>query len=246
VLVPEYLTRGLPTVYEEMSNSIRQFKESKGHAFEGLVKRNLKKLNFKALSFNVKYGGEFEVDSIIEFDKSTWFVEATSHPPSIDSLRGNLVSIERDLHKTTDKCLTQGKRCFQYLNEEPLSYFAEKGKIMGILIVVDGVYPQLNMNTALKLFDEKVPVYIINWFDFRCLLDQPEVNEFEEFLQWRIQQPMPIICWDEKDYWEYYFDKYMHDESLRNIFITLQERNIRNIYIGARFNDKEYLENIAR
>lgn len=108
------------------------------------------------------------------------------------------------------------KRRLQYLKEEPLSHFARKGKVAGVLVLVDGVYPQLNMNTALEPFGEKTPVYVINWFDLRCLLDQPEMNKFEEFLLWRVQQPMPVICFDEKDCWAYYFDNYIHDERLRS------------------------------
>jgi hypothetical protein len=245
VLIPDYLANGLPTVYEELSNNIQEFRESKGRSFEELVGWNLKQLPFKSLSFNLEYGGGFEVDSVLEFKKSMWFVEVSGHPPCIDSLRGNLVAIERDLDKSLEKCLAQGKRCFQFLNEEPLSHFAKKGKLMGVFIVVDGVYPQLNMNMAMKVFDEKRPVYIINWFDLRTLLDQPEISRFEDFLLWRIQQPMPIVCFDEKDYWGYYFDNYVENEELRRAFPVMQERHISNFFISRRFTNKEYLQNIA-
>jgi len=57
-----------------------------------------------------------------------------------------------------------------------------------------GVYPNLDLNPFLDYFDEKdVPIYIINWFDLRTLLDQPEIDRAEEFLLWRTKKPMPII-----------------------------------------------------
>ncbi|MFQ5910035.1 MAG: hypothetical protein ACE5IJ_04850, partial [Thermoplasmata archaeon] len=109
ILRPGYLTRGLPVVYERLSWPVKKFRESKGGTFEELVKVNLKQLPFRSLSFNLRYGGKFEVDAVLEFGKSVWFVEVTSRPPSKESLQGNLGSIERDLEKTVRTCTSQAK-----------------------------------------------------------------------------------------------------------------------------------------
>jgi hypothetical protein len=60
-----------------------------------------------------------------------------------------------------------------------------------------------------------------------------------------IQQPMPVICFDEKHCWAYYFDNYARNEELRRTFPTMQERHISLFYISRCFNSKEYLEKIA-
>ena len=101
------------------------------------------------------------------------------------------------------------------------------------------------MTTALKLFHEEVPTYVINWFDLRMLLDQPGTDQFEEFLIWRTIQPMPVVCADEKDYWAYYFDHYAVEPKFREVFRVMQEKELKSFYISARFNNKDYLENMA-
>ena len=245
ILEPDYLARGLPIVYEELSKQVRSFLDSKGRTFEALVQEDIKRLPFKSLAFNVEYGRDFEVDAVLEFKKTLWFTEAASHPPSAASLRGDLVSIERDLEKSVWHCLDQGRRCLRYLDSEPLLRFKKTSKRLGILIVVDGVYPQVNMTTALKLFHEEVPTYVVNWFDLRMLLDQSETERFEEFLIWRTIQPMPVVCVDEKDYWAYYFDHHALEPKFRKAFRMMQEKELKSFYISARFNSKDYVENIA-
>ncbi|MEM2816311.1 MAG: hypothetical protein QXY34_03920 [Candidatus Bathyarchaeia archaeon] len=172
-------------------------------------------------------------------------MEVTSHPPSDKALEGDLNAIKRDLKRSIIKCIKQGKRCFDYSTTQPLSTFFAKRKINGILVIVDGIYPQLNLNNYVSFFKEKMPIYVINWFDLRTLAEQPEIGYFEDFLLWRTQQPMPIISFDEKDYWAFYFDRYIQDERMRETFRIMQEKNINAFYISYRFNNKEYLENLA-
>jgi Holliday junction resolvase-like predicted endonuclease len=245
LLTPNSIIRSLPLNYEKLFKSIKKYRESKGISFEMLTQTTLKMLPFRSLTFNVKYGNGYEVDAILEFKRSIWFVEITSHPPSNKSLEGNLEWIKRDLKKSIMKCIKQGKRCFNYSNELPLFYFFKNEKIKGIFIIVDGVYPQLNLNTAISFFKEKMPIYIINWFDLRTLISQPELHQFEDFLLWRIQQPMPVISFDEKDYWAFYFDRYTQDKKVRNYFKIMQKKRINTLYISYRFNNKKYLENLA-
>jgi hypothetical protein len=246
LLTPRYLTRSLPSIYEALFKDVRRYRDSKGGSFEKLGQATLKSLPFTALGYNVVYGDNLETDAVLRFKDSVWFVEITSHPPSAKSLSGDLTSIKTDLRKTVKKCIKQGKRCFQHLNEPALSGYVGKAKHKGIIIVVDGVYPQLNLNTALQLFEEETPVYIINWFDLRTITNEPEVEEFGSFLLWRTQQPMPIVCVDEKDYWAYYFDFYRRSERAKEEFEIMQKKLIRKFYISYRFNNKEYLEEIVK
>lgn len=246
LMTPHYMIKTLPLTYEILFRKCRSYLNSKGKSFEKLVQNTLKELPFTLLSFNTRYGKNFEVDGIIKFKKSIWFVEVSSHPPSLKSLRGDLITIERDLEKTIRKCIAQGERCLKHTAEEPLKSFSQDVNIKGVIVVVDGVYPQLNITTAFSFFKEDLPIYVINWFDLRSFLDQPELAHFEEFLLWRTQKPMPIICLDEKDYWSFYFDHYCKEKEMRDAFKKAQKRDLRCIYISARFNDKEYLEKIAK
>ncbi len=97
----------------------------------------------------------------------------------------------------------------------------------------------------IKFFDENIPVYVINWFDLRHLVDQPELPMFENFLLWRIRRPMPVFGIDEGDYWGFYFDHFVKDPRMREAFSTMQERHIGLTFISGRFSDKRYLEKIA-
>jgi hypothetical protein len=247
VLTPRYVTRNLPYVYEQMCRQIKAFNDSKGRAFETLVQDTLKHLPFRSLSFNKIYGDAYDVDAIIEFGNSIWFAEVSSHPPSLKSLQGNIRAIQTDLKKAIDKCIFQGQRCFAHQMSDALSpYFKQRNKRKAILIVVDGLYPQLNPNGAIRFFEESIPVYVINWFDLRHLVDQPELPRFEDFLLWRIIRPMPVLGIDEGDYWGFYFDQYTRDRRMRESFSMMQERHINLTFISGRFSDKRYLEKIAQ
>ncbi len=56
---------------------------------------------------------------------------------------------------------------------------------------------------------------------------------------------MPIICYDERDYWAYFFDRHEQTPKMKETFGIAQKKLLRGTYISARFNDKRYLENIV-
>jgi len=113
--------------------------------------------------------------------------------------------------------------------------------------VVDGVYPNLNIEPYSKQSkNNDAPFYVINYFDLRTLIEQPEASKLEEFLLWRTQRPMPILCFDEKDYWNYYFDRYCKLEDIRETFRALQQKEKVLMYNGYRFNRKDYLARMPR
>ncbi len=118
-------------------------------------------------------------------------------------------------------------------------------EIKGIIIVVDGVYPNLNIQAYSKQSVNDAPLYVIDYFDLRTLIDEPEICNLEEFLLWRTQKPMPVLCFDEKDYWNYYFDRYCQLKDIRNAFRIQQEKKTTLIYTGYRFNRKDYLARIS-
>ncbi len=246
VLTPKYLVVDLPLLCESLLHDCKCYLNSKGRTFEKLVQETLRALPFNSMAFNLRYGANYEVDAVVKFKESFWAVEASSHPPSLKSIKGNLMAIQNDIKKTVTKCIKQGSRCIKHAHKKPLNYFSKNVKTKGVIIVVDGIYPQLNINSAMELFEEDLPVYIINWFDLASLLEEPEVEEFENFLLWRSKRPMPIVCFDEKDYWAYYFDYYKNDKKFRAAFKTAQKKQLRVFYISHRFNNKDYLGKLVR
>ena len=245
LLTPDYLTRALPVLYETLFSKCKSYLDSKGKTFERLTQETIKSLPFSSMGFNTKYGEDFETDAVIKFKKSAWVVEVTSHPPSLKALEGDWSHISDDLEKSIEKCIKQGERCIEHKNEDSLKSYFHNTTTNGILIVVDGSYPELNLNSAVKFFEEKYPVYIINWFDLRLLIDEPEVEDFEEFLLWRIIRPMPVVCFDEKDYWAFFFDNYKAKKEMYEGFEKMQEKELKLFYNSFRFNNKDYLNKIA-
>ena len=245
VLTPNYLIKNLPVVYERLLRNVPAFFDRKGKAFEYLSQETLKMLHFKSLSFNRRYM-DFEVDAIMELEKSNWIIEIKSHPPSEKALTGNRIAIERDLEKTIRHAILQSKRCLRNLNSQPLAYFGSNGKRNGIIIIIDGLYPQLNPSTAVRFFKETVPVYVINWIDLRTICDQPDISLFEDFLLWRTMEPMPVFCFQETDYWSFYADRYRKSKEVRDAFNRMQKTNQKLIYISPRFNDRRYLQNFVK
>jgi hypothetical protein len=249
VLAPRYLCRALPQNYERLFKQCKGYLNSKGKAFEKIVQDIIRQTMARLIVFNAKYGkkNEFEADAIVGFEKSLWFIEASSHPPSSESLRGDLYHIRNDLNRTLKKCVAQGKRALRNLENISLPNPFKGLEHKGIIIVADGVYPNLNLDSFINLSEnENIPIYMINYFDLRTLLAQPELQAFEEFLLWRTQRPMPVICLDEKDYWGYYFDRYLVLQDIRDTFRTMQEKQIKMVYISYRFNRKDYLARMPR
>jgi len=245
LLTPWYLVNALPPRYEILFRQIKPYMDTKGRSFERLVRETLRRLPFEGLIFNVCYGKNYETDALIKFEKSVWCVEVSSHPPAIKSLEGDINSIKNDLKKAIWKCINQGRRCVKHSSEPSLSLFSKGMGIKGILIVLDGSYPQLNPTTVIKLFDIDVPVYIINWFDLRTLIDQPELGRFEDFLLWRTQKPMHVTSFDERDYWAFFFNDSPLAKKFKENFNLMQRSDIHLLYISDRFNLKKHLRKLV-
>ena len=244
ILVPDYLVKNLPVVYEKLLREIPSYLDLKGKAFEYLCQQTLKLLPFKTLAFNRKYG-RYEVDAILELSRTNLIVEIKSHPPSERALDGELEAIKRDLEKTVRNGINQANRCIENLSSSSLAYFNGNGKRNQIFIIVDGLYPQLNTSNVVRYLNEKVTPYVINWFDLRTLIEQPDFSLFEEFLEWRTINPMPVFCFQETDYWSFYADRYRNSNEVRATFAKMQEMGHKLIYMSPRFNDKRYLSKIA-
>lgn len=242
VLTPDYLVRGLPLRYETLMWNIKRFRDRKGKIFEKMALRLLSKIPKSSLRKNIPYDS-YELDGLLNLRKSTWFVEIASHPLSEEALTGNIEKIIIDLKKSLWHAERQAIRAYEYFSQQKESDFPMK-KVRGCLILLDGLYPSINENPLVKLWTQpkNIKRYAINFFDLYEILKQPEINKFEEFLLWRSQPDLPILTFDEKDCWAFYFDRYKKDRKLRESLKKLSNMNTTLVYTSPRFNDKRYLK----
>ena len=245
-LQPAYIIRGLPRRCRILLKSHKKFRDTKGKTFEKVALNLLSTIPRSKLYRNIKYSnGKYELDGILNFKKSTWLIECSSRPPSLSALRGNLKAISNDLKKSFWKCEKQVARAFENIQDPSIIRYAKR-KRKGAIIIIDGVYPNLNFRRFWKLPELEKPRYVINYFDLRTMVSQPESLKFEEFLLWRTQKNMPIVAFDEAEYWAFYFDNYRRREKARQTFEALKKNNSIMMYVSARFNDKRHFEYMAK
>jgi hypothetical protein len=240
LVAPHYLIKNMPQKHELLLRKCQEYLNAKGNVFENMALDLLNSLPESKLNRNIAYN-EFELDGILNLKSSSWFVECTSHPPSIKSLSGHPESIQDDLRKTIEKCQSQAIRAIDNIQHPNIARHKPKDK-KGILIILEGIYPNLNSNNAFQFIakQNQLPRYAINYFDLQVILRQPEIFLFEEFLFWRTQENMPIVCFDEKDYWAY-FTKMKIDTRMEEAFSIAQKKELNVFYISERFNNKQYL-----
>ncbi len=258
LLTPHYLARCAPINLDVILRSCKRSKEYidvKGTHFEKMALGVLSKLPHIELETNIPYQNG-ELDGLLNTKDTSWFVEISSRPPNIKSLEGDEVEIDIDIERSIEKCKNQALKAISMSN-----ILAEKVKIhakKGIIIVVDGIYPNFStLDTYEKMAksglnfwengnqDSDVPTYIINYYDLETIVMQSDNDFFGEFLEWRTQKKMPVLCMDEKDYWAF-FEHYRKDYAdTKGSFKRAQEKMIFLIYNSARFNNKSYLEEIA-
>jgi hypothetical protein len=248
VLSTRYLKLCLPQKYELLMRKIKKYTDIKGKAFEKMSLDIIKKINsdtHKNILYEDENNTPTELDGLSNFKKTSWFVECTSRPPSMKSLMGSTKSIEKDLHLTVEKCISQATRAIRnHTNKNILKYNPKENK--GIIVILDGLYPNLNPNYIFPLTKthDTIPIYVVNYIFLKTISEQHDIYLFEDFLIWRTQKDIPIICLDELDYWDY-FTKMKNNKKEEEIFNTLKEKKSMLVFIGNRFNSKSYLENIV-
>lgn len=243
VLRPRYALTSINQRLSNMFNLIPEYRNKKGLLFERKVLKLLDTVPKAKLFKNIHYG-KYETDGIINFNNTSWFIECSSHQPNDESFLKNEVSIIEDLKKTIDKCDKQALRAIHNRNHPNIKKSLFNNEY-GVFIVLDGFYPNLNMELPFPLIP-KTHEYrrlIINYFDLSFLMRQPEKDKFEYYLKWRTQKKFPINGIDELDVWNYYLNTKINN--LYNINLSkAQEKGSGIFYIGDRFNDKRYLNKL--
>ncbi|VVB57506.1 Uncharacterised protein [uncultured archaeon] len=243
IAFPYLLIRALPSRLGDMLSASKEYNDLKGKDFEPLVFELLRKIKTGKLQVNKRYGpdGNYEVDGILEFDESIWFVECKSRPPSEGTHKGKMRYIRRDLERTVLDAEEQAKRANDYIQEFGLMNY-EKKKI-GALIILDGLYPQLNENVWNEKIEWKydIPKVVMNYFELKDLFRQENFDEMGKYLNWRTKKN-PIVCLDEKDYWVWftYLQKYPENQVL--VDQALASGSI--IITGSQFEQKDLPERL--
>jgi len=226
---PFLLIQCLPQKVEGFLQQIQNYQGLKGKTFESMGLSLFDNFICKEFRKNFVYDPkDGEVDGILEFEKNFWLIECKSRPPSLKSLRGNFKSIRADLNKTVKKSEIQIERALKNIEKLKINPIASKKP--GCIIILDGIYPQLNTTTFFGIAPSKlkIPRLIINYFDLKEILSQPNSYLFEEFLKWRTRKNLPIMCLDEMDYW-IFFSKYCFDLKMQE-FLKMAVKNHNHIF----------------
>jgi hypothetical protein len=229
---PFLLIQCLPQKLEYFLQQIPDYQGLKGKTFENMALELFDNVLCKEFRQNFVYASqEGEIDGILEFKNNFWLIECKSRPPSLKSLRGDYKAIRADINKTVKKSEIQIDRALRNRNKLKIDPAASKNA--GSIIVLDGIYPQLNTTTFFCIAPSKlkIPRLIINYFDLMEILSQPNSYLFEEFLKWRTQKNMPIMCHDEMDYW-IFFSKYGFNLEVQKGLKNAVKRNNHIIYRG--------------
>lgn len=229
---PFLLIQCLPQKLEFLLQRIQNYSVKRGKTFENMALDLFKPIKCKHFRRNFEYSSpEGEIDGILEFEKNFWLVECKSRPPSLKSLQGDFKSIQNDINKTVKKSESQIGRAL--CNIQKLNIDKNAIENPGEIIILEGIYPQLNTTTFFCIAQNKlnIPRLIITYFDLKEILNQPNADLFEEFLIWRTQKDMPMTCQDEMDYWIWY-SKYRNDPERQEFLKQAITNRNRIIYRG--------------
>ena len=251
ILINEvHLIFGLPYRLDSLLNKYSWYTNNKGKAFEKVVYKVLNEINqnkrIRGKFFpDIRYGRSknYQLDGLINFEDFSWFIECKGRIPRSDSFKGKVKSVNQDIKKGVTNAEDQAIRAIRASEtNQKIGNKSVKEK-KGILIIVEGMYPNLNQNpiTQFKRRDEKYPRYIISFFTLMEILRQYDVYYLEKFLEWRSDLDMPIYCMSELDYWDY-FTQMQNGLDKKEAYDTAKKRNIRVIFNGKRFNVPKFIK----
>lgn len=245
ILNEVHLLYGLQSRLDNFLNKFSWYSEGKGKRFEKIALKILGEINKikrveGKLYENVTYNSEnklCELDGLINFKDFSWFVECKGRIPRSDSFKGNISSVKRDVERGITDAEEQALRAIKEAEKSNEISGIKIANKKGILIVTEGVYPNLNPN-PISVFprkDENYPRYIIGLLTLMEILRQHDIYYLEKFLEWRCDQKMPIHSPSELDYWDY-FTKMQKGLDMKEGYDLAIKNNNKVFYIGNRFN----------
>jgi len=244
--------------------------QTKGESVEELAFEALSEIpcrNFVKEAHYIHKPHERESDGLLIFEDSYWSVEIKSHPlfrkvPSaIDQVRSRYLDKVESASK-------QGIKFLDYLENSASEYgllynlSGEKSvddMARGTIVVLDGFLPtfysdnertdrQTGFGSLYEIDSRSERLFVVSLYDLYQLTQQPEVDQFEDFLMWRTgyRGNQPIRGFNEREYWAFYFDNFKDNPEMREGMESAVERDIVTLYISERFNSKDHLKNIQK
>lgn len=235
----------------------------KGDLVEELALEALGEFDRRNLIQSFKYTDPHprETDGLLLLEDSYWAVEVKSHP----IFRKVPTDISTALDRFEDKlkeAISQGENTLNFLRDQGddiLYHLAgEKSpseKEYGVIVILDGLLPTLfsqnqrvdqifGMSGIYDALDKDDRVLLITLFDLFELSHQTnELDRLEDFLIWRTDFgfDMPVLAFNEREYWAIYFDNLDSDIPLKEMLDDAAKKESVVAYISERFNDKPYL-----
>lgn len=250
LLNAQHLLSGLPSRLDELLNNYPWYRNRKGKDFENFAFKILNEINSKkriggTFSSEIKYStGDkiYDLDGLINFDDFSWFIELKGRIPRSKTFKGDSSSVNKDLKRAIKEAEDQAIRAINEAERKGKIGDKTVNEIKGILIITEGMYPNLNQNTALNFErkDNRYPRYIMNFLTFMEILRQRDVYYLKQFLEWRTDPKMPLHCYSELDYWDY-FTRMQEGLDKKESYNLAKERNQKLVFIGRRFNAPKYI-----
>ena len=270
---PEVL---LTTAQYRIEEYIGQFEDiqeienqEKGDVVEGLAQDLLERIPSRNFVREFQYIHDphpGEADGVLFFDNSYWAVEVKSHP-IFRKIPGQTELIKDRYAEKVTQAIGQTRRAEDYLDslddEFGLIYNLTGNKNpdsmdSGGIIILDGFIPtlfsgneradrELGVGQIHQQISEDERLVVITLYDLYQLLQEDEIEQFNEFLLWRTGygEKFPIWGYNEREYWAFYFDNYLDDDEWEEGLETAVDKEIITFYISERFNDKHHLQNLV-
>jgi hypothetical protein len=242
--------------------------ETKGKLVERIGGEVLTRLPNRNIIRNFKYKiGEhqFETDILLLLEDSIWAVEIKSHP----IFRRIPSEFEKLIPSFVAKAVegvNQGRRTLDWISKNTdLMYSLNCRKnpnemTKGVIVLLDGLLPTFftqnefvdcqihGIDLLYEYIKEPVRTYLLTILELETLTMQYDSDNFESFLLWRTKYfgKMPIIAFDEKEYWAY-FNNPEHDEETKFLDERIEKGSLVLVnYISSRFTSKDYLKRINK
>lgn len=244
--------------------------QKKGGVVEELAQELLKQVPSRNFIKGFHYIGDphpGEADGLLFFEDSYWAVEVKSHP-IFRKVPDRTELVRSRFTQKVKKAIGQTRNVLDYLDDPTeefglvFNFTGRKNRDemdKGSIVVLDGFLPtlfsgneradrEIGLEELHAGIDQNERVLVITLYDLYQLIQQPEIEAFDEYLGWRTGYDgnLPVWGFNEREYWAFYFNNYRDDAELQHAIDDSADREIITIYISERFNDKSHLQKLVR
>ena len=186
----------LPQGIDLILRSRPSYLKNRGKDFEKICRSVFSAFPGASIEGTNEVYADGEVDLIVSFQRSRWFVDCKTRPIRELSYVGDTKAAKKDYERGVVKGLKQTERAIKNFDTSnmPTKY------VTGSLVITEAVYPNKNIMEITEVLNTDIRYITMNIFELLKIREQPENRLFDSFLIWRTSSDMPIICFDELDY----------------------------------------------